>query len=473
MHRRMDRHAQGDVAAKMPSAYASQMAYDSIVHAPKALRFLIDLVGLDNVVLGTDYSFPPADMEPLALLRSAGLSAADVDGDRRRQSAPRCSRGWGRDDARDARPMAASQQPTARPGSAGRCAGSRIRALVTGQGRFTGDLPAALWVRFVRSPVAAGRIVRIAAPPGAMVVTAADLAAVKPIRPMLHKFNYVPVSQPVLAADVVRFVGEPVAAVVAPTAQEAEDIADLVEVEIATTPAVVDAGAALAPDAPAGACRGGRQRDRRGPREDAGRSTRPSRRRTGASRSTSARAGRTPRRWSRAPRMRPGIRPAGASTLTCATQMPHMMRTIIAELIGMPESELRVIAPDVGGGFGQKMSLRAGIRAGHLAGAQAQDLGRLDRGSAREPDRLLSQPRPVGLARRRVRRRRAAARAVGRHRRQYRRLFVLSDHLRRRAADGDGRDARALRRARVRLRVARRRSPTPARWRPIAACRAR
>ncbi len=79
MHRRMDRAAQGDVAAKPPSAYASQMSYDSIVHAPKALRFLIDLVGLDNVVLGTDYSFPPADMEPLALLRSAGLSAAQTD----------------------------------------------------------------------------------------------------------------------------------------------------------------------------------------------------------------------------------------------------------------------------------------------------------------------------------------------------------------------------------------------------------
>jgi carbon-monoxide dehydrogenase large subunit len=44
-------------------------------------------------------------------------------------------------------------------------------------------------------------------------------------------------------------------------------------------------------------------------------------------------------------------------TLTCTTQMPHMMRTIIADLIGMPESDLRVIAPDVGGGFGQKMSL--------------------------------------------------------------------------------------------------------------------
>src|SRR5215468_1001510 len=79
MHRRMDRAAQGDVAAKAPSAYAAQMAYDSIVHAPKALRFLIDVVGLDNVVLGTDYSFPPADMEPLALLQSAQLSAAEIE----------------------------------------------------------------------------------------------------------------------------------------------------------------------------------------------------------------------------------------------------------------------------------------------------------------------------------------------------------------------------------------------------------
>jgi aminocarboxymuconate-semialdehyde decarboxylase len=79
MHRRMDRAAQGDVARDMPSAYASRMAYDSIVHAPKALRFLIDVVGLENVALGTDYSFPPADMEPLALLRSAGLSAAETD----------------------------------------------------------------------------------------------------------------------------------------------------------------------------------------------------------------------------------------------------------------------------------------------------------------------------------------------------------------------------------------------------------
>jgi aminocarboxymuconate-semialdehyde decarboxylase len=78
MHARMDRAAQGNVAAQPPSAYAPRMIYDSIVHAPKPLRFLIDQVGLENVVLGTDYSFPPADMEPLESLRRAGLSAAAV-----------------------------------------------------------------------------------------------------------------------------------------------------------------------------------------------------------------------------------------------------------------------------------------------------------------------------------------------------------------------------------------------------------
>jgi len=78
MHTRMDRAAQGDVAQKPPSAYASTMAYDTIVHAPKALRFLADLAGIDRLVLGTDYSFPPADHAPLGGLKAAGFSAADI-----------------------------------------------------------------------------------------------------------------------------------------------------------------------------------------------------------------------------------------------------------------------------------------------------------------------------------------------------------------------------------------------------------
>ena len=122
-------------------------------------------------------------------------------------------------------------------------------ALIIGQGRFTADLPAVHWVRFVRSPVAAGKIVKIAAPKGAMVITAADLKGVKKITPMLHKFNYKPVGQPILAETQVRFVGEPVAAVVAASAGEAEDIADLVELIIDETTPAIDARAALKPSA--------------------------------------------------------------------------------------------------------------------------------------------------------------------------------------------------------------------------------
>ncbi len=231
-------------------------------------------------------------------------------------------------------------------------------ALVAGNGRFTGDLPAARWVRFVRSPVASGRITRIKAPAGAAVVTAAELAAVKPIRPMLHKFNYVPISQPVLAKDVVRFVGEPIAAVLAPTREEAEDLADLIEVEIEEMPAVVGAAAAVAPAAPL--VHG----------EAAGNVVVEGRLKTPGFDAAWASAQRRIKLDIRShrqnalplePRAAHAAWDAGSGrvTLTCATQTPHVMRTIIAELIGMPESDLRVIAPDVGGGFGQKMSLAA------------------------------------------------------------------------------------------------------------------
>ena len=113
--------------------------------------------------------------------------------------------------------------------------------LITGQGRFTADSLAAHWVRFVRSPVAAGRLAKIGPPEGAMVITAADLKDVKKITPMLHKFSYKPVGQPVLAEGVVRFVGEPVAAVVAASEEDAEDIADQVDVSIDETRPVTDA----------------------------------------------------------------------------------------------------------------------------------------------------------------------------------------------------------------------------------------
>jgi|SRR5690242_4348589 aminocarboxymuconate-semialdehyde decarboxylase len=78
MHARMDKAAQGDVARNIPSSYAPLMVYDTIVHAPKPLRFLADLVGIDRLALGSDYSFPPADLSPLASVKAAGFSTADI-----------------------------------------------------------------------------------------------------------------------------------------------------------------------------------------------------------------------------------------------------------------------------------------------------------------------------------------------------------------------------------------------------------
>src|ERR1700733_15296530 len=83
-------------------------------------------------------------------------------------------------------------------------------ALLRGRGRFTADFKAAHRVRFVRSAVAAGRIGKITVPDAATVMTASDLNGVRPIPPGLHKFGYVQIEQPILAKDVVRFVGEPI-----------------------------------------------------------------------------------------------------------------------------------------------------------------------------------------------------------------------------------------------------------------------
>jgi aminocarboxymuconate-semialdehyde decarboxylase len=79
MHARMDRKAQADVAVEKPSNYAARFAYDSIVHAGKPLRFLAELVGIDRIMLGTDYSFPPADLTPMDTLKAAGFSAPEIE----------------------------------------------------------------------------------------------------------------------------------------------------------------------------------------------------------------------------------------------------------------------------------------------------------------------------------------------------------------------------------------------------------
>ncbi len=78
MHARMDRVTQGDVAQMAPSSYARRFHYDTILHSPMQLRWLAEAVSVERIVLGSDYSFPPADLDPIGTVRKAGFSEVET-----------------------------------------------------------------------------------------------------------------------------------------------------------------------------------------------------------------------------------------------------------------------------------------------------------------------------------------------------------------------------------------------------------
>src|SRR5262245_33001830 len=220
-----------------------------------------------------------------------------------------------------------------------------------------------LHVAFVRSPYAHARITGIdtaaalAAPGAAAVVTAVDLVGrVKPIRGEARYPGFRSPAWPILAADVVRYQGEPVVAVVAASRYLAEDAAELVAIEFEPLPAVVDAEAALVPGSPLVFPGWGdnlflRRQGTFGDVEGAFRDADLVLRRTYRN-----------QRYTGVPLETRGCLAqfdAGLETLTLwtSTQMPHLIRSGVAELLGFPEHRLRVVAPDVGGGFGVKSSL--------------------------------------------------------------------------------------------------------------------
>jgi aerobic carbon-monoxide dehydrogenase large subunit len=230
-------------------------------------------------------------------------------------------------------------------------------SLLKGQGRYVGDLAhGAAAVKFVRSPVAAGTILSIEKPDEGLVFTANDLIGVKAIRPLLHRPDYVPVEQPVLARDRVVFCGQAVAMVVAGDQGLAEDLAEQVFVDIAPEDAVVDFTRALAegaravhPDAPGNVLVEGNFRT---PGVEAA---------FAAAAEVVSLELRSGRQSAFPLEARGGVARidpfSNRITLFASVQMPHMLRTGIADVLGMAEADLRVVAPDVGGGFGQKMSL--------------------------------------------------------------------------------------------------------------------
>ena len=136
--------------------------------------------------------------------------------------------------------------------------------LLRGEGQYTDDInrPGQAWCAMVRSPVAHGVIRGIDASaardmPGVLAVyTAADLAAAgcKPMayRVALKGRNGSDIIKPkrfALAHDKVRFVGDPVACVIAETAAQAQDAAEAVSVDIEALPAVVEMADAVKPEA--------------------------------------------------------------------------------------------------------------------------------------------------------------------------------------------------------------------------------
>ncbi len=136
---------------------------------------------------------------------------------------------------------------------------------ITGTGHFTDDLnrPGQAHAVFVRSPHAHARVLRIdrtaaRRAPGVLAVlthedvAAAKLGTIKCVVPLKNRDGsaYPNPGRPLLAADRVRHVGEAVAMVVAETLAQAKDAAELVEVEYATLPTVVDPAVAASPGAP-------------------------------------------------------------------------------------------------------------------------------------------------------------------------------------------------------------------------------
>jgi carbon-monoxide dehydrogenase large subunit len=151
---------------------------------------------------------------------------------------------------------------TATPGFDGRWVGARVprkedRRMLTGRGRFTGDMtrPGLLHAAFVRSPLAHATIGRIddaearQAPGVAEVFTAAGLGNPY-LLALLERDEFVPTPMPILAGTRARFVGEPVAMVIADDAYRAEDAAELVEVDWDPRPAVASLEAAEAGQTP-------------------------------------------------------------------------------------------------------------------------------------------------------------------------------------------------------------------------------
>ncbi|HEY7496557.1 MAG TPA: xanthine dehydrogenase family protein molybdopterin-binding subunit [Candidatus Tectomicrobia bacterium] len=232
--------------------------------------------------------------------------------------------------------------------------------LVTGRGCYVDDiqLPGMLHMAFLRSPYPHAKILSMHTSaaqvmPGVVAVSTGDDLSERlhvPVTPLVPGMQVPP--HPLLARGAVHAAGVPVAAVVARSRALAQDAANAIEVEYAALPSVVNAEKALEPGAPLA-------------REELDSNICYTTTRKGGDVDKAfAEAEHIVRMHIASPRLvalaiEPrGIlvkpEPMGELTVWLSTQSPHRVRADLATALGFPEHRLRVIAPDVGGGFGSK-----------------------------------------------------------------------------------------------------------------------
>src|SRR5215469_11113724 len=236
--------------------------------------------------------------------------------------------------------------------------------LVTGQTNWTDNiqLPGMLHMAFARSPHAHARITRVdlsaaRSMPGVVAAfSGADFAGEQGSLPCawpVTEDTVVP-DHPPMATDEVRYVGEAVACVIARNRYEAADAAAAIDVDYEPLPAVLDMRAALADDSPKVHEAGNKSFEWSLVNGDL----------DAAFRDAPVVIERNYRQQRLIPTaMEPRAvvcAPSGTEfTIWSATQIPHIVRTMLALVTGISEQELRVIAPDVGGGFGSKLQVTA------------------------------------------------------------------------------------------------------------------
>jgi len=249
----------------------------------------------------------------------------------------------------------------------GRLTRKEDERFIRGQGHYVDDvqLPGMLHGAVLRSPLAHARIVSIDAsaalahPKVHAVITGKDLEA----RGLAWMPTLSDDFQAVLATDKVRFQGQEVAFVIAEDRYCARDALELIDVDYEPLPVVVDPRRALDPDAPV-------IRDDKPGREDnhifdweSG--DRPSTDAVFAAAEVVVEQEMVFPRSHPAPMETCGAvaefdRVSGKLTVWCTTQAPHAHRTLYAMISGLPEHKIRVISPDIGGGFGNKVPVYPG-----------------------------------------------------------------------------------------------------------------